>query len=71
SGSHYDYTEHGIQNIEDDVYGKALANYQLTRSLQVGLGGLVTDSGTMYTVGGAYNLIDWDLSTEAVYSQFE
>ncbi|MDP2492361.1 TcfC E-set like domain-containing protein, partial [Vibrio splendidus] len=23
SGSHYDYTEHGIQNIEDDVYGKA------------------------------------------------
>lgn len=71
SGSHYDYTEYGIQNIEDDVYGKVLANYQLTRSLQVGLGGLVTDSGTMYTVGGAYNLIDWDLSTEAVYSQFE
>lgn len=71
SGSHYDYTEHGIQNIGDDVYGKALANYQLTRSLQVGLGGLVTESGTMYTVGGAYNLIDWDLSTEAVYSQFE
>ncbi|MGR5357996.1 TcfC E-set like domain-containing protein [Vibrio chagasii] len=71
SGSHYDYTGHGIQNIEDDVYGKALANYQLTRSLQVGLGGLVTDSGTMYTVGGAYNLIDWNLSAEAVYSQFE
>lgn len=71
SGSHYDYTEHGIQNIEDDVYGKALANYQLSRSLQIGLGGLVTDSGTMYTVGGAYNLIDLDLSAEAVYSQFE
>ena len=71
SGSHYDYMEHGIQNIEDDVYGKALANYQLSRSLQIGLGGLVTDVGTMYTVGGAYNLIDWDLSTEAVYSQFE
>lgn len=71
SGSHYDYTGHGIQNIDDDVYGKALANYQLTRSLQVGLGGLVTESGTMYIVGGAYNLIDWDLSTEAVYSQFE
>ncbi|MEZ9156388.1 hypothetical protein FCV73_19555 [Vibrio sp. F13] len=71
SGSHYDYMEHGIQNIEDDAFGKVLANYQLTRSLQVGLGGLVTDSGTMYTVGGAYNLIDWDLSTEAVYSQFE
>ncbi len=71
SGSHYDYTEHGIQNVEDDVYGKALANYQFTRSLQVGLGGLVTDSGTMYTVGGAYNLIDWDLSAEAVYNQFK
>ncbi|RIH73703.1 hypothetical protein BJG01_15755 [Vibrio splendidus] len=71
SGSHYDYMEHGIQNIEDDVFGKALANYQLSRSLQIGLGGLVTNSGTMYSVGGAYNLIDWDLSAEAVYSQFE
>ncbi|MFA0655938.1 TcfC E-set like domain-containing protein [Vibrio sp. 10N.222.49.C12] len=71
SGSHYDYMEHGIQNIEDDVFGKALVNYQLLRSLQIGLGGLVTDSGTMYTVGGAYNLIDLDLSAEAVYSQFE
>lgn len=71
SGSYYDYTGHSIQNIEDDVYGKALVNYQLSRSLQVGLGGLVTDSGTMYTIGGAYNLIDWDMSTEVVYSQFE
>ncbi|WP_081090274.1 TcfC E-set like domain-containing protein [Vibrio coralliirubri] len=71
SGSYYDFMEHGIQNIEDDVFGKVLANYQLSRSLQIGLSGLVTDSGTMYTVGGAYNLIDWDLSTEAVYSQFE
>lgn len=71
SGSYYEFTDNDILDIEDDVYGKALANYQLMRSLQVGLGGLVTDSGTMYTLGGAYNLINWDLSAEAVYSQFE
>ncbi|MEZ9796913.1 TcfC E-set like domain-containing protein [Vibrio cyclitrophicus] len=71
SGSHYDFTQHSIKNIEDDAYGKVLANFQLTRSLQVGLGGLVTEQGNMYTIGGAYNLIDWDLSAEAVYSQFE
>ncbi|KOO12746.1 hypothetical protein AKJ18_22295 [Vibrio xuii] len=71
SGSHYDYTEQGIQNIENDFYVKVLGNYQLIPSLQVGFGGLATDGGTMYTFGGAYNLIDWDLSSEVVYSQFE
>ncbi|MFS1467000.1 CS1-pili formation C-terminal domain-containing protein [Vibrio lentus] len=71
SGSHYDYTDFGIQNIDEDVFGKALVNYQLTRSLRIGLGGLVTENGRMYTIGGSYNLIDWDLSSEAVYSQFE
>lgn len=71
SGSYYDYADADIVDIEDDVYGKALANYQLTRSLQVGLGGLATSEGEMFTLGGAYSFLDLSLDTEAVYSQFE
>ncbi|CAH6938976.1 conserved hypothetical protein [Vibrio chagasii] len=71
SGSHYDYEESGIVNIEGDLYGKVLSNYQLTPSLQIGLGGLITDMGSMYSIGGVYNLIEWDLNSEAVYSKFE
>ncbi|MFS1431087.1 TcfC E-set like domain-containing protein [Vibrio lentus] len=70
SGSHYDYADADIVDVEDDVYGKALANYQLTRSLQIGVGGLATGEGEMFTLGGAYSFLDLGLNTEAVYSQF-
>lgn len=71
SGSHYDYTQHNIQDIEGDAYAKALSNYQLTRSLQLGVGGLFSEYGSMITFGGAHNLIDWGVSSEIVFSQFE
>ncbi|RYU68412.1 hypothetical protein ERW51_08570 [Aliivibrio finisterrensis] len=71
SGSHYDYYDTDIINVEDDFYGKGLLNYQLTHSLQLGLGGMATEHGSMLSVGGVYTFLDFGLNTEAVYSQFE
>nr|WP_253825767.1 TcfC E-set like domain-containing protein [Vibrio sp. RE86] len=63
--------ESDIVSVENDPYAKFLANYQVNRSFQIGIGGLVSDLGSMKTVGGAYNLIDLNLTAEAVYSQFD
>ncbi|WP_286300061.1 TcfC E-set like domain-containing protein [Vibrio apostichopi] len=71
SGSHYDYSGSDILDVEDDFYGKGLFNYQLTRSLQLGLGGLITEQGTMYSLGGVYSLLEFGLNSEVVYSQFD
>jgi hypothetical protein len=71
SGSHYDYFDTDIINVEGDLYGKGLLNYQLTRSLQLGLGALATENGAMYSLGGAYSFLDFGLNAEAVYSQFD
>lgn len=73
SGSHYDYLDVGtnIVDIEDDLYSKALLNYQFTPAFQAGVGGLMTQEGEMFTLGGAYSFLDLGLDTEVVYSQFE
>ncbi|WP_435250125.1 TcfC E-set like domain-containing protein [Vibrio sp. nBUS_14] len=71
SGGAYDDSNNDIQNIENDFYSKGLISYQFTSSILIGLGGLITESGSMYSIGGSYNMIDWGLDSEAVYNQFE
>lgn len=69
--SHFDYEDTNIDAIDNDAYGKALINYQATPNLQLGAGTLITDSGTMLSVGGNFGLLNAGLALEAVHSQFD
>ncbi|HGY9597162.1 TPA: TcfC E-set like domain-containing protein [Vibrio campbellii] len=69
--SYYDYEGTDIDAIDNDVYGKGLVNYQATPNLQLGAGALVTDSGSMFNVGGNFALLNTGLVLEGVHSQFE
>ncbi|WP_050567191.1 TcfC E-set like domain-containing protein [Vibrio owensii] len=69
--SYFDYENTGIAEIDNDAYGKGLVNYQATESLQLGGGTLVTDSSTMFSVGGNFGLLSTGLMVEGVHSQFD
>ncbi|MHC0041876.1 TcfC E-set like domain-containing protein [Vibrio campbellii] len=69
--SYYDYDDTNIEEIEDDLYAKALINYQVTPNLQLGVGTLVTDSDAMFNVGGNLGILDTGLVLEGVHSQFD
>lgn len=69
--SYFDYEGSNIDAIDNDAYGKALINYQATPNLQLGAGTLVTDSGTMFSVGGNFGLLSTGLALEGAHSQFD
>ncbi|HHP0479978.1 TPA: TcfC E-set like domain-containing protein [Vibrio campbellii] len=69
--SYYDYENSNVSEIKDDAYGRALINYQVLPSLQVGAGTLLTDRGSMYSLGANYYLLDAGLVLEGVHSQFD
>lgn len=69
--TYFEYDESNVRSIDGDAYGKALVNYQVTPSLQIGSGVMVTDAGSMFTVGGNFGLLSSGLALEAVHNQFE
>ena len=67
----FDYKDTNVEPIDNDAFGKALMNYQVTPNLQLGGGVLVTDSSSMFSVGGNYALLSTNLMLEGVHSEFD